>query len=144
VHTTVQIERRPICTMLAPFPVACFVGTLVTDIAYWRTAQMMWADFSAWLLAIGMVTGVLAAIAGLIGFIAHRSIGGEQPVWLHAFGIIIVLAVGLLNALIHTRDAWTSVVPIGLVLSVIVVLLLPITGWLGWPVIYRRDVGAIR
>jgi uncharacterized membrane protein len=28
--------------MLVPFPPACFVGALVTDFAYWRTAEMMW------------------------------------------------------------------------------------------------------
>jgi uncharacterized membrane protein len=143
-HATAPIVRRPIYTTLVPFPLACFVGTLLTDIAYWRTAQMMWADFSAWLLAIGMVTGVLAVIAGVIDFLANRSIRSQHTSWLHTVGIIVVLALALLNTLVHTRDAWTSVVPNGLILSAIVVLFLPITGWLGWPVIYRRDAGAIR
>ena len=44
--------------MLVPFPIACFVGTLLTDIAYWRTAEMMWADFSAWLLTVGVDHGL--------------------------------------------------------------------------------------
>jgi uncharacterized membrane protein len=36
--------------MLVPIPIVCFVATLVTDIVYWRTATMSWADMSAWLL----------------------------------------------------------------------------------------------
>jgi uncharacterized membrane protein len=45
---------------------------------------------------------------------------------------------------VHTRDAWSSVVPTGLILSIIVVLILPITGWLGWSMVYRHGVGAAR
>ena len=59
-------------------------------------------------------------------------------------GNLVVLVLALLNTLIHTRDAWTSVVPFGLVLSIIVVLVLPVTGWLGWSMVYRYGVGSAR
>jgi len=39
--------RRPLHPMLLGFPAACFIGTMLTDIAYWATAQMIWANFSA-------------------------------------------------------------------------------------------------
>ncbi|MGY4421796.1 putative membrane protein [Bradyrhizobium sp. JR6.1] len=64
-------RMHPLHPMLVPFPIACFVGTLVTDITYWRTAEMMWADFSAWLLFAGLIMGGLAAIAGLIDFLGQ-------------------------------------------------------------------------
>jgi uncharacterized membrane protein len=105
---------------------------------------MMWADFSAWLLVIGMIMGVLAAIAGLIDFLGNRLIRTRQPAWPHMVGNIVVLLLALLNTFVHTRDAWTSVVPVGLILSVMVVLILPVTGWLGWAMVYRHGVGAIR
>lgn len=38
--------RHPIHPMLVPFPIVCFVGALATDIAYRRTAEIMWADIS--------------------------------------------------------------------------------------------------
>ena len=53
--STARIGTHPIHPMLVPFPIAGFVGTLVTDIAYWRTAEMIWADFSAWLLFAGLI-----------------------------------------------------------------------------------------
>lgn len=143
-RSTAQIAGHPIHPMLVPFPIVCFVGTLVTDIAYWRTAQMMWADFSAWLLTVGMIMGVLAAIAGLIDFLGNRLIRTQRPAWPHMIGNIVVLLLALLNALVHTRDAWTSVVPTGLILSAVVVLILPVTGWLGWSMVYRHGVGAVR
>ncbi|MDB5361184.1 MAG: hypothetical protein JWO51_2481 [Rhodospirillales bacterium] len=138
--STVRIARRPILPMLVPFPIACFVGALLTDIAYWRTAEMMWADFSAWLLTVGIVMGVLAAIANLIDALRHASVRAQNP-WLHALGIALVLVLSLFNTLVHSRDAWTSVVPTGLILSVVVVLILPFTGWIGWSPAYRERVG---
>jgi hypothetical protein len=49
-----SIMGHPIHPMLVPFPIACFSGALVTDIAYWRTANMMWSNFSAWLIFAGL------------------------------------------------------------------------------------------
>ena len=51
-RSTAAVAGHPLHPMLVPFPIVCFVGTLVTDIAYWATANVMWADFSAWLLTV--------------------------------------------------------------------------------------------
>ncbi|WGS17950.1 MULTISPECIES: DUF2231 domain-containing protein [unclassified Bradyrhizobium] len=140
-NSTARIATHPIHPMLVPFPIVCFVGALITDIAYWQTAQMMWADFSAWLLFAGLVLGVLAAIAGLIDFLGSRRIRELAPAWLHMVGNAVVLLLALFNSFVHSRDAWTSVVPTGLVLSVLTVLVMLFTGWLGWEMVYRRHVG---
>jgi uncharacterized membrane protein len=130
--------------MLVPIPIVCFIGALLTDITYYVTAEMMWADFSAWLLVVGLIGGVLAAIAGLTDFLGNRLIRIQAPAWPHLLGNGLVLVLSFFNALVHTRDAWTSVVPTGLVLSIVVVLILPITGWLGWALVYRDGVGVSR
>jgi len=139
--STAKIGMHPLHPMLVPFPIACFVGTLVTDITYWRTAEMMWADFSAWLLFAGLIMGGLAAIAGLIDFLGDRLVRGLPYAWLHMLGNVVVMLLALFNALIHSRDAWTSVVPTGLVLSALTVLVMLFTGWLGWAMVYRYRVG---
>jgi uncharacterized membrane protein len=130
--------------MLIPVPIVCFIGSLVTDIAYAITAEMMYADFSAWLLLVGIVFGVLAAIAGLIDFLGNRLIGRQTPAWPHLIGNLAVLLLAFFNNMIHTRDAWTSVVPAGLILSIVTVLILPVTGWLRWELVYRHRVGVTR
>lgn len=141
---TAQVAKHPIHPMLVPIPIVCFIGALVTDIAYACTAEMMYADFSAWLLLVGIVFGVLAAIAGLIDFLGNRLIRQQTPAWPHLIGNVAVLIIAFFNNLVHTRDAWTSVMPTGLILSIITVLILPITGWLGWEMVYRRGVGVAR
>ncbi|KWV57078.1 hypothetical protein AS156_03540 [Bradyrhizobium macuxiense] len=134
---------HPIHPMLVPFPIACFTGALVTDIAYWSTAEMMWADFSAWLLFVGLIMGALAAIAGLIDFLSNRLIRRLTYAWYHMAGNVVVLLLALFNAFVHSRDAWTSVVPAGVVLSALTVLVMLFTGWLGWAMVYRHRVGVM-
>jgi uncharacterized membrane protein len=141
---TAQIAGHPIHPMLVPVPIVCFVGALLTDIAYYATANMIWADFSAWLITVGVIVGVLAAIAGLIDFLGNRHIRAKAPAWPHVLGNLLVLVLSIFNLFVHSRDAWTSVVPTGLILSVIVVLILPVTGWLGWSMVYRYGVGVAR
>jgi uncharacterized membrane protein len=140
-RSTAQIAKHPIHPMLVPIPIVCFFGALVTDVVYAVTAEMMYADFSAWFLLVGIVFGVLAAIAGLIDFLGNRMIRRQSPAWPHLIGNLVVLILGFFNNLVHTRDAWTSVLPLGLILSVITVLILPVTGWLGWELVYRHRVG---
>jgi len=113
----------------------------LADITYAVSAEMMWADLSTWLLVVGLVGGVLAGIAGLTDFLSNRLIRAQSPAWPHAIGNIAVLVLSFFNLLVHTRDAWTSVVPTGLILSIIVVMILPFTAWLGWSMVYRCRVG---
>src|SRR3954451_25096242 len=145
VRSTAPLHGRPLYPMLVPFPIACFAGTLVTDLVYWRTAEMMWADFSAWLVTAGVILGFIAAIAGLIDFLGSRFTGEEAPTWTQVIGNVLALLLAVLNMLVHTHDAWTSVVPWGLVLSALVVVILVFTGWIGWSrVRHRYGVGGIR
>ncbi len=130
--------------MLVPIPITCFIGALLTDIAYYATAEMMWADFSSWLLIAGLIGGVLAGLAGLTDFLGNRLIRSQAPAWPHLLGNLLVLLLSFFNLMIYTRDGWTSVVPTGIVLSIVVVLILPITGWLGWALVYRHGVGVSR
>ncbi len=120
---------HPILRILASFPIACFTCALVTDIAYVQTTNMMWTDFSAWLLAVGMAGGVVAAVAGLVSLMAGRGGRTQRSVWPIVVGSLLVLVIAFFNNLVHSRDAWTSVMPTGLALSVATVLLMLATAW---------------
>jgi uncharacterized membrane protein len=140
-RSIVRICGHPLHAMLVPVPMVCFVATLVTDIVYWRTAAMLWADFSAWLLLIGVIFSLFATTAGLIDFFGDRRIRELRAAWIHGLGNLAALVLSVFNALIHTRDAYTSVVPSGLILSALVVAILLVTGWNGWTLVYRHGVG---
>lgn len=126
----ISIASHPIYPMLLPVPIVCFTGALVTDLAYRDTAQMLWQDFSIWLITAGLVVGGLAALVLLIDFlsagIVRRTIAGK----LHLLLFDAALIVELFNAFIHSRDGWTAVVPTGLTLSIVGTLLILVSGWL--------------
>lgn len=104
--------------LLFPVPVVCFLGALATDIAYSSTAYLMWLHFSEWLIAAGLAFGALAALVLLIEFVASRATRWRIG-WMHFILFYAALAVELVNALVHTIDGWTAVVPTGMTASVI-------------------------
>lgn len=118
----------PLLRILSAFPLACFSGALVTDLAYAGTADMIWADFSAWLLAFGMVLGGVAAVVGLVDLARHRRWLPLTRVWPVVLGSVLALGLGLLDSLVHSRDAWTSVMPGGLILSALTMIVAVATG----------------
>jgi uncharacterized membrane protein len=118
----------PVYRTLAAFPIAAFTLTVFTDLAYWRTANLMWLHFSEWLLLAGLVFGVLAAVFLLVAYLDSR----VRPVWLRAIGGMVVLLLASLNSFIHTADGWTAVMPFGLAVSVATVLAMIFTGLIGW------------
>jgi len=140
-RSTVTLGGRPLHAMLVPIPIICFVGTLITDIVYWQTASMLWADMSDWLLLTGLIVSLIAVPAGLIDFLGDPRIRQLRAAWIHAIGNVTALVLSIFNCLVHTRDAYTSVVPAGLILSALVVVILLITGWNGWALVYRHGVG---
>jgi uncharacterized membrane protein len=140
-RSTANLRGRPLHAILVPVPIVCFIATLFTDIVYWQTAAMLWADISAWLLATGLIFSLFAVTAGLIDFFGDRQIRELRAAWIHGLGSIAAITLSIFNALIHTRDAYTSVVPSGLILSMLVVAILLVTGWHGWTLVYRHGVG---
>ena len=126
----VRPQRHPALRLLTSFPVACFSCALATDLAYVWTMNMMWAQFSTWLLAVGMAFGVLAAIVGLVVTLRQRDDPRYAFSWPLAIGTVVVLLLALLDNFVHSRDAWTSVMPQGLALSAIVVIAILVTNWL--------------
>ncbi len=125
--------------MLVPFPIACFAGALVTDIVYWRSADVMWETFSDWLITAGMIMAGFAIIAFLIDLVGGKQI--RTLAWPHAVGYVLAVLLSLLNAFVHSRDGYTAIVPTGLTLSALVVVILLVTGWAGSALVNRDRTG---
>jgi uncharacterized membrane protein len=140
-RSTAAIFGHPIHAMLVPFPIVCFIGALLTDIAFTQSANIMWSNFSIWLITAGLVMGGLAAVAGLTDYIGDRRVRRIGVATVHMVINISVWVIELFNAFVHSRDGWTSVVPTGITLSAISVALLAVSGWLGGALVYRHGVG---
>jgi uncharacterized membrane protein len=130
---------RPIQKWLVSFSIAYFTGALLTDLAYWQTLNVMWERFSIWLITAGLILAGFAALAYVIGLAAGRQI--DRPAWPGVIGYALAVLLSLVNAFVHSRDAYTAVVPTGLMLSGLVVVVLLLTAWVDTALANRSRVG---
>jgi uncharacterized membrane protein len=142
VRSTASINGHPIHPMLVPFPIAFLVGVLATDLAAMATGDAFWWLAAKWLLAAGLVMGALAAVFGLIDFLTIPRARTGHAGWVHFLGNATALVLALVNLLLRLgqHEAATGG---ELALSVIVVLVLLVTGWLGGELAYRYKIGVI-
>ncbi len=140
-RSTAKLFGHPLHPMLVPFPIVCFIGALLTDLAYVASANIMWSNFSIWLITVGLVMGGLAALTGIIDYAGDRRVRAARPATPHMILNIAVFVIELFNAFVHSRDGWTSVVPTGLTLSIVSVVLLGASAWLGGSLVYKHRVG---
>jgi uncharacterized membrane protein len=114
------------------------IAALVTDIFYSQTALIQWSNFSTWLILGGLLLALLAAILLVIDI----ALGHTGPIsWLDFILLSVAVILSIFNELVHTRDAWTTVVPTGITLSVIVTILLVIARFRGWSLTAVRNSG---
>ena len=119
---------HPLHAMLLAFPLALFTGALISDLAYWSTYQIQWANFASWLIFGGLLFGTFALLWSIVGLVRGRRRG--RPL-LYFLLLLAMWLLALINALVHARDAWGSM-PAGLYLSVIVTLLAVVAAWIGY------------
>lgn len=114
---------------------ALLMAALFTDYMYSCNSLIQWANFSAWLITGGLVLALFSVIFLLIDFALGSAVAIR---WLDLILLAGAAVLSLFNILVHTRDAWTSVVPTGISLSFVVFILLLIVGLRGWAVTALR------
>jgi uncharacterized membrane protein len=114
---------HPAHAILLGFPIALFSGAVLTDMAYLRTAELQWTNFSAWLIVGALVTGGLVTAWALVSLVFGLR-GADRTHRLVYFGLLAVMCLlGLINAFNHSQDGWSSVGVLGLLLSIVCALL---------------------
>lgn len=108
--------------LLNPIPFGFFVAALVFDITYARSGEILWVKAAAWLIVIGLLFAILPRLINLVHVWrpANRAPGAEKL----EFGLnLAAIVAAIVNAFVHSRDAYTAV-PQGVWLSALTVLLL--------------------
>lgn len=140
-RSTASIAGHPVHPMLIPFPITFFVAALCCDVAFWYSGETGWATASVWLLGAGLVMAVLAAGTGLVELAGDRQVRELTTVWWHAAANILVVLVEAANWLLRYQQGAAFVVPNGLILSLIAVIVLLFSGWMGGKLVFRHRVG---
>ncbi|MCA1992126.1 MAG: DUF2231 domain-containing protein [Coleofasciculus sp. S288] len=143
VPSTVAIAGHPLHPALITFPIGLLVSLAATDIAYWLLGDLFWARASFWLIAAGLLTGLVAAITGLLDFIRIRRVRRHTAGWAHMYANVTALVLTAINLGLRLGDPAENIVFTGLILSVVVATLLGISGWYGGELVYRHKIAVI-
>lgn len=143
ITSTVAIAGHPFHPLLVTFPIAFLVAAAGTDIGYWFTQDPFWARASLWLIGAGFISGLVAALTGMLDFLRIDRVRKRSAGWIHLIGNIAVLLITLVNWLLRLGNPTGAIVPLGAIISVVVATLLGVTGWYGAELAYRHKIAAI-
>jgi len=136
-----KLFGHPIHPMLVVFPLGLFATAVIFDIIYLTGGNPAFPTASFYMIAAGIIGGLLAALFGLIDWLAlpnntrAKSIGG----W-HGIGNVLIVTLFAVSWLLRRDNP--NFVPDGLasILSFAGVGLALITGWIGGELVYRLGV----
>ena len=139
-RSTAKIGGHPIHPMLVPFPIVCFIGVLVTDIVFLNNQDAGWATASRYLLGIGIVMALLAAVAGLTDFMGSERIRSMGDAVKHMLANVTAVVLSIVNFFVRLGND-SAIAGIGIILSAVVVLILIYSGWKGGDLVFRHGIG---
>jgi uncharacterized membrane protein len=141
-RSTATIGGHPIHPMLIPFPIVCFIGTLVTDIMYIQSHNHGWATASRILLLVGLIMAALAAVAGLTDYMGDDRIRRSKDALKHMLANVTAVVLEIVNLASRLRTD-QQIPHLGVILSAVVVLILLYSGWKGGELVYRHGIGVL-
>src|SRR5215207_388416 len=134
---------HPFHPILVTVPIGAWVASLVFDIAS-RVRDDdagMFAEGANWLIAIGVIGALVAAIFGLMDLLTiPRGTRAFTTALTHMALNLAIVVMFAFNFLIRKSDGYDEVKPLHLTLTVVALLLLGASGWLGGKLAYRYGV----
>lgn len=136
-----KLFGHPIHQMLIVFPLGLLATALLFDIVQLATRNGFWSELSYWMIAAGVISGLVAAPFGLVDWLAipwrtrAKRIGA-----VHGGGNVLVLALYGISWLMRTADPAVPETP-ALVMAFLGGGLALVTGWLGGELVDRLAVG---
>jgi uncharacterized membrane protein len=132
---------HPIHPIMIVFPVGLLVTAAIFDGIYLLTDDAQFAAVAFWMIVSGTVGGLLAAIPGMIDWLAipRGTRAARVGMW-HAVGNF--LALGLYAGSAITRWLSEAYVPeaAALALSFVGLAIIMVTGWLGGELVHRLRI----
>lgn len=139
-RSTAQFKGHPIHPALIPFPFAFLVGALLADLGGWMFDRTGLTITAHYLTIAGIVSGLLAAIPGVIDYlytVPPKSSGQKRA---RTHGLLNVTALALFAIALAVRgDMVEPAAPI--TLEFLGAAVLVYSGWLGGTLVNRNLIG---
>jgi uncharacterized membrane protein len=137
-----KLFGHPIHPMLVVLPLGLFIMAVVMDIAFYVTGRPGLAAVSFWNIVGGIAGGLLAAVFGLIDWLAIPSRTRAKAIGLyHGVGNVVVVALFAVSGYLRYQVAEFFPSVAALAIGAVALLLGVVTGWLGGELVDRLAVG---
>jgi uncharacterized membrane protein len=132
---------HPFHPVMVTVPIGAWVSSVVLDIAFLTTDNAALAEASLWLIAVGIVAALLAALLGLLDLsTVPRGTRAFKTGITHATLNVVVVVLFAVGFWIRYGHGTESVPISGFVISLVAVALLGASGWLGGKLAYHYGV----
>ena|SRR5689334_15859462 len=139
-RTPASIAGHPIHPMLVPIAIGCFIFSFASDIICLASGQADPWNMLAYYTMIGGIIGALCA--AVFGFVDMLSLpaGYTKSVAIKHMSInLLVVVIYVVNAYMRHGNPQSLKLP--MILSLVTILLLLVSGWLGGKMVYEAGVG---
>lgn len=137
-RTPASIARHPIHPMLVPIPIGCWILSLGCDLAFVLGAGAThWAIVSFWAMLAGILGAILAAAPGIIDMLSLSGAPRKLALTHMSINILVVLLYAMNFGM---RLNQSPIAGLPLAFSIIGILLLAVSGWLGGHMVYVHGV----
>ena len=134
-----SIAGHPIHPMLVPIPIGLFVFSFVADIAVYLGYGGAWPAVALYTMGGGVIGALIAAIFGFVDLLSLRDDRAKKIAVAHMVINLIVVTLYIVNFWLRWQGQPLEGTP-G-ILSVVAILLLLVSGWLGGHMVYVYGVG---
>jgi len=142
-----SIAGHPIHPMLIPFPLALWATSFAVDVLFYFLRHPTLLIIAKFMIAAGCLGAIAAAIPGIIDWLTIKNGDVKRVANWHArlnvaalvvFAISFFLRMGRYSELVGRR------LTLPFLLSIVGVILISISGWLGGGLIFRYGIGPTR
>ena len=136
-----KLLGHPVHQMLIVFPLGLLTTAIIFDVIHLSTHNPQWSVISYWMIAAGVIGGLVAAVFGVTDWFGIPSGTRAYRVGLlHGVGNVCVVALFAISWWLRRPDPGNpSAMAIGLMLVGGALSL--VTGWLGGELVDRLGVG---
>ena len=137
-RTPAQIAGHPIHPMLVTIPIGLWLFSLVCDlIARGAAAPETWQAAAMYSMVGGILGALAAAVFGLVDLLSLPA-GPKSTALKHMSLNLVIVVLYLINA--WTRHSGAASPAMSLGLSIVSILLLLVSGWLGGKMVFEEGV----
>jgi uncharacterized membrane protein len=140
-----SIAGHPVHPMIIPFPLALWTTSFATDVLFYFTRSSVLPLIAKYLLAAGCIGAVAAAVPGIIDWLSIKHPSTKRIANWHARLNIIALLIFAASLYLRMKAGGAHLVSYGLevpfLLSLLGVILIAISGWLGGALSFEHGVG---